>query len=291
MSETVGNAFFRLFFQSLRQSGYIEGRNLIVQRYSGEGHTARYAQLAEEVVRSDPDVIFALTGRMMRHLKNATNAIPIVGIGNDPVALGIGASLARPGGNVTGVVAGVGQVMDKRLEFLREVVPGASRVGFIAPRGIWEDFEGRALRDAAQRLGVLLVDASLGESINEMEYLRAFSVLRRELADGLIVHDAAENFTHRRLLVALAEQDRLPAIYPYREFVELGGLMAYAVDIGALYRHAAGQIDRILKGDHPGEIPFYQATTFSFVVNLKTATALGLTIPPTLLARADEVIE
>ena len=156
---------------------------------------------------------------------------------------------------------------------------------------MWDSVFVSAMRDVAQRLGLSLFRPPLDPPLREEEYRRAFAMLVQEPVDVVIVSNSAENYTHRQLIIGLAEQDRMPAMYPERLFVEAGGLMSYGADYRELYRHAAGQIDQIFKGAKPGEIPFFRPIKFELVINLKTAKALGLDIPPTLLARADEVIE
>jgi putative ABC transport system substrate-binding protein len=174
---------------------------------------------------------------------------------------------------------------------LLEAVPIATRVGFLCPEPFWDGAQGAAVRETARRSSVTLVAPPLKGIYREPEYRRVFDVLEREHAQVLLVSDAVENNVQRDLIVRLVESARLPAIYPYREFVDIGGLMAYAVDVQDMIRRAADYADMILKGKKPGDLPIYQADKFTTLVNLRTAKALGLTIPPTLLARADEVIE
>jgi putative ABC transport system substrate-binding protein len=229
---------------------------------------------------------------MVRLFKAATATIPIVGIMADPVAFGLVTSFARPGGNVTGVSVDAGvEIWGKRLQILREAIPTASRVGYLASRGVWENPDGAAVQEAAKRAGISLVGPLLEGAIEEGEYRRVFEAMMQERVDALVVSDQAEHYTNRRLIVELAERTGLPALYPYREHVELGGLMAYTFDLVDLWRRSAGYIDQILKGAKPGEIPVYQATKFELVINMKAANAIGLTIPPALVLRADEVIE
>ena len=291
LSETGGLAHFRAFFEELRRLGYEEGQNLVVERYSGEGRTERYAELAKAVVRSAPDLIFPFSAHMVQHFKEVADTLPIVAYTVDPVALGFATSLARPGGNITGVDPGAGvELWDKLLELLREVVPTASRVGYLTLRAVWDGKVGAAMRVAAQRTGISLVGHVLTDPIEEAAYRRAFA-MAMERVDALIVGDEPENYTHRRLIVELAERSRLPTVYPNRLFAEAGGLLSYGIDHADVLRYAASQIDRVLKGTKPGEIPFYQATHFELVINLKTTRALGIEISPSLLARTDEVIE
>ena len=291
MSET-SRTVFHAFFKRLRQLGYIEGQNLSVARYSGEGRTDKFAALAREAVRSDPDLIFVSTSRITREIKAATQTIPVVSVGADPVAYGVVSSLARPGGNITGTTVDAGaEIAGKRLELVREIVPAASRVAYLASHSMWDGPEGAAMREAAQRIKISLVGPPLEPPLEEAEYRQVFAAMTQAGADALVVALQAELFTSGRLIVGLAESARLPAIYPWREFTEIGGLMAYGVDLQDIYRHAADQVDQILRGEKPGDIPFVQPTKFELVINLKTAKALGITVPPTVIIAADEVIE
>jgi putative ABC transport system substrate-binding protein len=218
--------------------------------------------------------------------------IPIVATWPDPVGFGLVASLAHPGGNITGVSIDAGPEVDtKRLELLKEAFPQASRVGVLTARLPGRSPYGEHRQEAAQRLGLLLLGPRLEGTLQETEYRRFFEVMARERADSLIVGAEAESFVYRRLIVELAEKNRLPAIYAAREYVEAGGLMAYSFDLVELWTRAAGCIAQILNGASPGDIPIYQATKFELVINVKAANAIGLTIPTSLLARADEVIE
>jgi putative tryptophan/tyrosine transport system substrate-binding protein len=166
-----------------------------------------------------------------------------------------------------------------------------SNIGVLVSKGVWEALDGQAIREAAKRAALALVAKPLSGPFEESEYRGAFDAMMHAGVDALVVGDQAEHFTNRQLIAELAEQNHLPAIYPYREQAEVGGLMAYAFNLPDLFHHAANQIDRIFRGAKPDEIPFYRATKFSFIINLRAAKALGLTIPPSLLARSDEVIE
>jgi putative ABC transport system substrate-binding protein len=274
MTEASGHPVFSLLFKELKRLGYIEGANLVVERYSGEGRTESYPELARKVVSSMPDLIFILTGRLTRFFKQAT-------------------SLARPDGNITGVVVDAGKEIEgKRIELLKEMVSGASRLAYITPRAVWENFYGAAARDAARRAGLSLLGIPLENPIHEAEYRRAFAVAAAagDVA-GLIMPDIEEHVTYRRLIVKLAEEARMPTIYPDHIFVEMGGLMSYGMDISSRARLAARDIDLIFKGAKPSDIPFQLPTKHELIINVTVAKALGLTIPPSLLASADEVIE
>jgi len=292
LSET-GTPRFVAFFKELRRLGYVEGQNIVVERYSGAGRTEHYSELASEVVGQKPDLILTIRSRMVQHFKAATATIPVIGLMADPVPMGIVDSLARPGGNITGICTDSGpEVIGKRLELLREAVPRMFKGGFLASRRVWEGpFGIAALQPAAERIGISIIGPPLEGALREAEYRRVFDVLRQSRPDAVIVGDQAENLTNARLIAELAAMSRLPTIYTYREQVDAGGLMAYAPDLLDIYRRAAGYVDQILKGAKPGEVPIYLADRFELVVNVKAAKAIGLTIPPSLLMRADEVIE
>jgi putative tryptophan/tyrosine transport system substrate-binding protein len=291
LSETGGLAQFRAFFEELHRLGYDEGQNLVVERYSGEGQTERYAELAKAVVRSAPDLIFVFSAHMVQHFKAATSAVPLVAYTVDPVAFGFATSLARPGGNITGVDPGAGvELWNKLLELLREVLPTASQVGYLTLPAVWDSRVGAGMRAAAQRMGISLLGSILIGPTDEATYRSAFATATGRV-DALIVGDEPENYTNRRLIVELAERNQLPTVYPNRQFAEVGGLLTYGVNHASTLRYAARQIDRVLKGAKPAEIPFYQATEFELVINLRTARALGIEMPSAILARADEVIE
>jgi putative ABC transport system substrate-binding protein len=291
MREASGNPFYRAFFEELRRLGYDEGRNLAVARYSGEGRTEHYAELAQEVVHAKPDAVVTNTSRMVLHFKAASSTLPIVAMTSDPVALGIATSLARPGGNFTGSSSDTGpEIYAKLLELLKEAVPALSTVGFIARPDFWKNSLGLALRGAAQHLGIRLILGAL-ESFEEADYRNAFEAMAQARVDAILFSEQAGHFTHRRLLVELAETNRLPTMTGYLEIVEIGGLIAYAPDRKQQYRYVAVCIDKVLRGANPGEIPIDQTVTYRLAINLKTAKALGLVIPASLLARADLVIE
>jgi putative tryptophan/tyrosine transport system substrate-binding protein len=292
MTETGQIPYWRAFFEGLRQHGYIEGQNLAVERYSGEGRTERFAELAGSVVHRQPDLIVAVTTRMALHFKAATKTIPIVAMTVDPIAFGLVTSLAQPEGNITGVTVDAGvEIWGKRLQLLKEAAPNAYRVGWLAPRAVWESGYGSVIREVAQRAGFLLLGPPLDGLIDAAEYRRVFAAMAEARPDGFIVFEAPENLMHRRLIVELVQKSGLPAIYGHRDHVAVGGLMAYHADREDIYRRVSGQIHRILKGAAPGEVPFTQATKFYLAINLKTMKELGLALPPSFLARADEVIE
>jgi ABC-type uncharacterized transport system substrate-binding protein len=286
-----GEPFYRAFFEELSRLGYVEGQNLVVERYSGEGRTERYGELARDVVNTHPDLILAVGGRLSLDFKMATTTIPIVTMIIDPIAMGLVASIARPGGNITGVtIAGGLEIIGKRMGLLVEAMPKLSTVGYLASRPFWEDPRGAAVREAAKQAGISLSPVMLS-AFDEAEYQRVFRSMEQDRADAFMVSDEPENSINRATIVELAAKGRIPAIYPFRDYVEAGGLMAYSIDLVDISRRLANLIDKILKGANPGDIPFYQPTKFALVINLKTAKALGLEMPAMLLGRADEVVE
>jgi putative tryptophan/tyrosine transport system substrate-binding protein len=278
------------FRQGLRDLGYVEGKNVALEYRWSEGKQDRMPELAKELVRRKVDVIVthSVGGLAAKH---ATTTIPIVlAVAGDPVGAGLVASLARPGGNVTGLSLGTeGGLSGKRLQLLTEVAPKLSRVGVLWNRanpGV--DSQVADIRSAASILGVRL---QLVEFRGSDELEGALASLAATRSDALIVPTDAAVFQQRARVIAFTARNRLPAIYAQRETVEDGGLMAYASSQIDMWRRAATYVDRILKGAKPADLPVEQPTKFELVINLKTARALGLTIPPALLARADEVIQ
>jgi len=282
------------FRQGLRDLGYVEGRNLVIEYRDAEGKVDRLPALAAELVALKVDVIFvggstraALTARQ------ATKTIPIVFVGvGDPVGSGLVTSLARPGGNVTGL-SGLGpELVGKCLELLTQAVPGVSLVAVLWQPGSAGE---RTVKDILQAAEVaaraLGVRVQFVEARGLADFDRAFSDMTRARAGALTVLPSAMFTNERRRLVALAAKNRLPAVYSLREFVDAGGLMAYGANVADVYRRATTYVDKILKGAKPADLPVEQPTKFELVINLKTAKALGLTIPPSLLQRADEVIQ
>jgi len=291
----TGRRSFRAFFEELGALGYIEGRNLLVERYSAEGRPDHYAELARDVVRARPDLIVSTRALLTAEFKKATTTIPIVTTASDPIAAGLVPSLAHPGGNITGVSVDAGlQIWGKRLGLLREITPKMSNARFLTTQLDWEweiANEASAARAAARQAGITLAGATLGNTIDEAAYQRVFTSMEQERVDALLVSGASEHLTNRVVIVELAAKNQLPTIYPYKDFTEVGGLLAYSIDLGDTFRLVADLVDKILKGADPGDLPFFQPSKFELIVNLKTSKALGLEMPPTLVARADQVIE
>ena len=282
---------FDAFFEGLRDLGYLDGQTITIDYLSAEGRGEQFPALAAECLRLKADIIATTTTPATQAAKNTTRTIPIVMLAlGDPVGTGLVNSLARPGGNVTGASMMVSELAAKRLELLKTVVPRISRVLVlayladpIAPLQV------KAVKEAARSLGVTL----LVQDIQTADDLpAAFDAGTREHADGLIVGAESIFIVHRAQVSELAARHRLPAMYPYSiQVADADGLMAYDINIPDLQRRAAIYVDRILKGANPGDLPVEQPTKFKFVINLKTAKALDLTIPESILQLADEVIE
>ncbi len=291
LTETGGGSAWRAFFGELRRLGYVEGKNLIIERYSAEGHHERYADMAREIVTRNPDLIVTGTNPVVIAFMAATSTIPVVAFMLDPLKAGLVTSLARPDGNLTGITLDAGiEIWGNRLEMLKEAIPSMAKVAFLGMRDGWEGSSGQVLREVGDRLGISLA-FMLPQQGTPSEIGRVFAVMAQERPDAVLVSGEGDLYAHRKLIAELAEKHRLPAMCPYRDYVEAGGLMAYAVDLAELLRRMADDVHQILKGAKPGDIPIYQATKFELLINLKTAKALRLEMPSTLLARADEVIE
>jgi putative ABC transport system substrate-binding protein len=291
LTETGGGSAWRAFFAELRRLGYVEGGNLIIERYSAEGHHERYGDIAREIVSRKPDLIVTGTNPVVRVFAATTSTIPVIAFMLAPLEAGLVTNLARPGGNLTGITLDAGiEVWGKRLELLKEAIPSAGKIAFLAMRGGWDGSSGQFLRDAGGRLGISLISmVPSSGTVSEIEAV--FAAMSRERPDAVLVSGEGDLYAHRKLIAELARKHRFPAMCPYRDFVEAGGLLAYAVDLAELLRRMADDVHQVLKGAKPGDIPIYQSTKFQLMINLATAKALDLTVPTTLLARADEVIE
>jgi len=279
------------FRQTLRELGWVEGQNIIIEFRPPAREGDPFDELAVELVRLQVDVIVATGARAVRAAKQATNTIPIVmSAAPSAVEEGLVASLARPGGNVTGVSSMLVELGEKRLQLLREIVPRASRVAVMwAPP---TERQLRAVQAAARMLGVELLELQVtSEGTQPSDLDHAFKTASRDRADAMIVIATTSFFGLRARIADLALQHRLPAIYPSPSYVHSGGLVSYGQNDTEYYRRAAVYVDKILKGAKPEDLPVEQPTKFELVINLKTAKALGLDLPPTLLALADEVIE
>jgi putative ABC transport system substrate-binding protein len=278
------------FRQGLRNLGYAEGRNILIEYRWAEGDYERLPGLARELVGRKPDLIVSTGGQpTVRALRAVTTTVPVVFLTSDPVAEGIVLSLGRPGGNFTGLDVFSVELDTKRLGLLKETLPNASRVVFLLNPGNPSALPQRnRIEIAAQMLRVRLqlLEARLPDEIDT-----AFAAMARERPDALLLMADPMLDSQRKRIVGLAMKNRLPAVYQWREFAAGGGLMSYGADLLALYRRLPMYVDKVLKGAKPAELPVEQPTKYELVVNLKTAKALGVTIPQSILLRADEVIQ
>jgi putative ABC transport system substrate-binding protein len=281
------------FRQGLRDLGYVEGRNLVIEYRDAEGKVERFPALAAELVALKVDVIVASGTLAALAVKQATRTLPVVfSPAGDPVGSGLVTSLARPGGNVTGLSAFAPELVGKRLELLTQAVPGVSRVAVLwQPGAFGEGTEKDTLKRAevaARNLGVRL---QFVEARGPADFDRAFSDVTRARASALTALGSNMFTSERRRLVDLAAEKRLPAMYAVRDYVDAGGLMSYGPNLADLYRRAATYVDKILKGARPADLPVELPTKVELIINLKTAKTLGLTIPQSVLGRADELIK
>ena len=279
------------FRQGLRELGYVEGKTLVLELRYGEARTERLPELARELVGLKVDVIVTATDVAIAAVKRETQTIPIVmGNSSDPVGTGFVASLARPGGNITGLSSISPELSGKRLELLKEVVPGLSRVAFL-----WNpDIRGALLdynqtESAARSLGLQLQSVEVPRA---EDFDRAFAAVTKARAQALIVPGVNPlAFANRSQIASFAQTNRLPSMFAQKEYVDAGGLMSYGPSTPDMHRRAATYVDKILKGTKPADLPVEQPIKFEFIINLKAAKQIGLTIPPNVLARADKVIK
>jgi len=292
-SSTASGIAVRLdvFRQELTKLGWIEGKNITIEYRFAEQKQKRLPELAADLVRLKVDLIVTSGGPTPLAAKGATSTIPIVMTTSvDPVAEGLIASLARPGGNVTGLSGLTPELITKRLEILKDAIPKLSRVGLLRqPRGVLGDLQLGELRPAAVALKLNLEEIETQADPKGLE--SAFQIAKQKRVDAIMPITATRFFAARKRIVELAGKYRLPAVYPQKEFVDEGGLMSYGADYVDLYRRAAGYVDKIFKGAKPADLPVQQATKFEFVINLKAAKQIGLTIPVEVLAKANQVIK
>jgi putative tryptophan/tyrosine transport system substrate-binding protein len=280
----------RAFLQRLRTLGYVEGQNIVIERRSAEGRSDRLPEIMAELVQAKVDLIVASSLPATRAAKEATRTIPIVMMSSSPdaVTAGLVASFARPGGNITGNSAVGPQRVGKVLELFKEAVPSVSRVAVLFDGREPQPAEDEVLRTAADALRLTLLPLAVDDPV---QLAPAFATVTRQPANGLYVRGTGFTHAHRKLIADLAIRHRLPLISGLSDIAEAGGLIAYGTSIPDLYRRAADYVDKILKGAKPADLPIERDAKFNLTINLKTAKALGLTIPPAVLARADEVIQ
>jgi putative ABC transport system substrate-binding protein len=278
------------FYAGLKESGYIQDQNVAVEFRSAEGHFDRFPAFAADLLRHGVALLVAVSNDAALAAKRATATTPIVfGMGGDPVALGVVASLNRPGGNITGIYFFTQGLEEKRLGLLHELVPAATTIAVLVnPNYSPAENQLRDAHEAAARLGVQVV---VLRANTETDFDAVFADLVRQRAGALLVCASPFFFGRRQQLTVLAARHAVPSIYEWREFAAAGGLMSYGTNINDAYRQMGVYAGRILKGEKPADLPVVQSTRFEFVINLSTARALGIEVPPTLSARADEVIE
>jgi putative ABC transport system substrate-binding protein len=283
-------SFYDALFEGLREYGYEEGRNLIVERRYARGQAERFKEFAAEMVRLNVDIIIVVTTPAALAVMNATKTIPIVHPNAiDPLNTGLIASLAHPGGNLTGGAQLTAEASAKRLAILKEVVPGLSRAAALwNPANAAIVFSWKETQDTARALGVLLQSH---EVQGPKDFAAAFAMIAEEHPDALLVLQDAVTMQQRNEIIDFAIQKRLPSMFQEKGWAVAGGLMSYGENLASMYRRAAYFVDRIFKGAKPADLPVEQATKFDMVLNLRTAKTLGLTIPPGILAIADEVID
>jgi putative ABC transport system substrate-binding protein len=289
-SSSVGQTLLSCFLSSMRKLGWTEGRDFKLEVRWTEGIVDRYSQFAAELVRLDPDLIVATSTPGAQAAHRATTRIPVVFVAvSDPVASGIVASLARPGGNVTGVSNFLPSTSAKLIELLKAAAPNIERLCVLHnPQNAGKMLEVQELKTCGQAFGLLIEPIEV-RSADDLE--RLLSTRSHFGCDALITLQEAITFASRKRIAEFAAQNQLPTIFQVKEYVEAGGLMSYGLNFCEHYGRAAYYVDRILKGTHPSDLPVELPTTFEFIINLTTAKSLGLTVSPTLLARADEVIE
>jgi ABC-type uncharacterized transport system substrate-binding protein len=286
---TANPRLYDPFVEELRRLGYVDGRDIVLEFRNAEGRIERFPALAADLVRAGVDVILAVSEASVRAAQQGTTSTPIVivAIDYDPLALKMVTSLARPGGNVTGVFLQQLEVTAKRIELLKAMLPKLTRLAVLWDPSGADQF--KAAEAASVSLGLRVQSLKIRPNPDDLS--GAFAGAVRERADAIAVVQTAMLFRERAQIVQMATSHRLPAAFTFREFAETGGLMSYGAHLPDMFRRAAFYVDRILKGAKPGDLPMEQPTKFELVINLKTAKALGLTIPPSLLARADQIIE
>jgi putative ABC transport system substrate-binding protein len=277
------------FLQGLRELGYFEGKNIVVERRFAAGRYDELPELAAELVGLKVDVILAASTPVAHSAKKATSAIPVVMVVADPIGTGLVSSLAKPGGNLTGLSDFHGDLITKRLEILKEVVPSATRIAVLSNPGNPScSLQTKELAAVAPALGLTLFAV---EAKGLDDIAPGFTTMKKHRASAVLVCGDRLFSTYRRPIFDLSTENRFPAIYSTKEYAEAGGLMSYGANFPDLYRRAATYVDKILKGTKPADLPVEQPTKFEFVINLKAAKQIGLTIPPNVLARADKVLK
>ena len=290
--QTSRLGFYAPLFEELRRLGYVENQNLIVERWTAEGDAERYDAIATEVVAHKPDVVFAPTGRIAMGFKRVRSTLPmVVFTAADPMSYGLVGSLSRPGANITGVTAEAGPVLlGKYFQLLKVLIPAAKTIGFLAPRQGWQIWQ-PVLTTISQSMGISIVGPIVGPPLTEQEHRVALEAMIDDGIEGLVVSTIVETLSYRRMITQFVQDHGVPAIYPYEVYADEGGLISYSSDLRETSLGLAHQINAILKGTKPGDLPFLQAERFQITINLAAARSTGIVIPDGLLASADKVID
>jgi putative tryptophan/tyrosine transport system substrate-binding protein len=292
--ENFALTYWTILFNRLAQMGFTEGKNLMVDRYATEGRPERFEEIARKIVQAKPDVIaLGFDHQFILQVAKETTTIPIVATFGDPVAAGIVKNMARPERNITGVSLDAGiEMQGKHLEILRQAVPSVSRVAYLSNRAEWEGAWGQAVREAGQRSGISIIGIAMERSAGEPEYQQAFARMAQQSVEALMANGLPPNNGHRELILGLAVKYRLPSITWWTDIADSGQvLLAYAPDYPYYFLRWADEVGQALNGVPPAEIPIQQPTKLMLAINLKTAKAIGLDVPSTLILRADKVIE
>ena len=286
-----GHRYFKTFFDELERRGFSEGKNLSISRFSAEGNADKYEPIAREAIESKPDIVVTSSDRIVMHLRGLTNTIPILSFMTDPIAYHVADSLAHPGGNVSGVVVNPSlDIWKKRVEYLKDIVPNVRQIFVLSAQSFWDSPAIANVRESIEQSGCTMIGPPVGNPHREPQYRLAFSEAAKT-AHACIVSTSVENLFNKDLVVRLANEHKLVTIYPFREYVDAGGLIAHDVDIANLWVQIARQTSETLAGMSVGNIPFYQPYQLRLIVNLRTADEIGVNIPAGLLARADEVLD
>jgi putative ABC transport system substrate-binding protein len=291
--DSFSNAIWTRFFKRLPEIGFVEGKNLIIDRYATEGRPERYTEIARKIVQGKPDVIaLGFDHQFILQVARETTTIPIVATFGDPVAAGIVENMARPERNITGVSLDAGiEMQGKHLDILRQAVPSASHIAYLSNRAEWEGAWGQAVREAGQRSGVSIFGIPMERSAGELEYQQAFETMAQKAVEALMANGLPPNYEYRELILQLAVRYRLPSITWWPDQLEKQSFLSYAPDYPYYLRIWADDVGRALNGVAPADIPIEQPTKLVLAINLKTAKAIGLDVPATLVLRADKVIE
>jgi putative tryptophan/tyrosine transport system substrate-binding protein len=293
MREVGGQVGYPTLFAELRRRGWVEGANLVVRRYGREQNTGDLDALAAEAIRGNPDAVLAIGPGVFEIKARTGGTVPLITFTYDPIALGLTQSLSHPGGNLTGISVDTGPTLwGKRIELLREIFPALSKLAFLALQVVsWERFLRPALSAACDAVQLPLVPVLLTPPASEAAYREAVADAVSQGANAIMVAENPETLFSSGVIVDAVAKARLPAMYAVADFVTAGGLMSYSPSFAELHQRVAADVDAILRGTKPGDIPYFQGTKYELSINRNTAAALGLAIPPLLLARADDVIE